>query len=99
MEEPSFLEDMEKIQREMCNIEDFRMVDCLEDAHDMEDHERCGNLNVLDGFEVELEEIQTLDVVEEELELSLDEGYANFKEEHDSSTLEPIYDKGFTILK
>ena len=38
-------------------------------------------------------------MVEEELELSLDEGYANFKEEHDSSTLEPIYDKGFTLLK
>ena len=65
----------------------------------MEDHEKCGNLNVLDVFEVELEEIQTLDEVEEELELSLDEGYANFKEDHDPSTLEPIYDKGFTLLK
>ena len=65
----------------------------------MEDHEKCVNLNVLDVFEVELEEIQTLDVVEEELELSLDEGYAIFKEEHDSSTLEPIFDKGFTLLK
>ena len=31
--------------------------------------------------------------------MSLDEGYAIFKEEHDSSTLEPIYDKGFTLLK
>ena len=38
-------------------------------------------------------------MVEEEFELSLDEGYAIFKEEHDSSTLEPIYDKGFTLLK
>ena len=55
----------------------------------MEDHEKCENFNVLDVFEVELEEIQTLDVVEEELELSLDEGYAMFKGEHDSSTLEP----------
>ena len=45
---------------------------------------------MLDVFEYELEEIQTLDVVEEELELSLDEGYAIFKKEHDSSTLEPI---------
>ena len=62
-------------------------------------HDKCGNLNVLDVFEYELEYIQTLDVVEEELELSLDEGYAIFKEEHDSSTLEPIYDKGFTLLK
>ena len=37
--------------------------------------------------------------MEEEIELSLDEGYAIFKEEHDCSTLEPIYDKGFTLLK
>ena len=154
LEEPAFLEDMEKIQRAMCNIKgnfmyllfdskngieiiewlhesyfnnnevihkltiqneqlleklqdtcfssyvsDCQMVDCLEDSHDMVDHEKFGNLNVLDVFENELEEIQTLDVVEEELELSLDEGYAIFKEEHDSSTLEPIYDKGFTVLK
>ena len=80
-------------------VSDYQMVDCLEDSHDMVDHEKFGNLNVLDVFEYELEEIQTLDLVEEELELSLDEGYANFKEEHDSSTLEPIYDKGFTLLK
>ena len=99
MEEPSFLEDMEKIQRAMCNIKDCQRVDCLQDSHDMEDHEKCGNLNELDMFEVELEEIQTLDEVEDERELSLDEVYANFKEEHDSSTLEPIYDKGFTLLK
>ena len=38
-------------------------------------------------------------MVEEELELSLDEGYAILKEEHDSSTLKPIYNKGFTLLK
>ena len=55
MEEPSFLEDMEKIQRAMCYIEYCKMVDCLEDSHDMDDHERCVNLNVLDVFEVELE--------------------------------------------
>ena len=54
---------------------------------------------MLDVFSYEFEDIQTLDVVEEELELSLDEGYAIFKGEHDSSTLEPIYDKGFTLLK
>ena len=53
----------------------------------------------LDVFADELKEIQTLDVVEEELKLSLDEVYAIFKEEHDSSTLEPIYNKGFTLLK
>ena len=38
-------------------------------------------------------------MVEEELELSLDEGYEIFKEELYSSTLEPTYDKGFTVLK
>ena len=65
----------------------------------MLDHEKCGNLNVLDVFEDEIEEIQTLDVVEEELELSLDEGYAIFEEEHDPFTWEPIYDKGLTLLK
>ena len=37
--------------------------------------------------------------MEEELELSLDEGYAIFKEDLDSSTLEPIHDKGFTLFK
>ena len=37
-------------------------------------HEKFRNLNVLDVFVNEIEEIQTLDVVEEELELSLDEG-------------------------
>ena len=63
------------------------MVDCLEDSHDMVDHEKCGNLNMLYVFEYLIEEIQILDVVEEELELSLDEGYVIFKGEHDSSTL------------
>ena len=63
------------------------MVDCLEDSHDMLDHEKSGNLNVIDVFEYELEDIQTLNVVEEELELSLDEGYAIFNEEHDSFAL------------
>ena len=56
-------------------------------------------INVLDVFEDECEEIRTLDVVEEELQLSLDEGYAIFKEEQGSSTSEPIYDKGFTFFK
>ena len=55
-------------------VSDCQMVDCLDDSHDMVDHEKFGDLNVLDVFEDELEKIQTLDVVEEELELSLDEG-------------------------
>ena len=44
----------------------------------MVDHDKFGNLNVLDVFEDVLEDIQTLDVVEEELELSLDEAACNF---------------------
>ena len=60
------------------NVSDCQMVDCFEDSHDMVDHEKCGNLKVIYVFEYELEEIQTLDVVEEELELSLDAGYHNF---------------------
>ena len=31
--------------------------------------------------------------------MSIDEGYSIFKEEHDSSIVEPLYDKGFTLLK
>ena len=105
LEETSFFEDMEKIQRAMCPIKgnfmsllfdrnhlfelnellhdaylknnednhklaiqneqlleklqdtcfssyvpDCQMVYCLEDSHDMVDHEKCGNLNVLDVF-------------------------------------------------
>ena len=46
----------------------------------MVDHKKCINLNVLDVFEDEFENIQTLEVLIEELELSLDEGYAIFKE-------------------
>ena len=80
-------------------VSNCQMVVCLEDSHDMVDHEKCGNLNFLDVFEDELEYIKTFDVVEEELEWYLDEGYVIFKEEHDSYTLGPIYDKGFTILK
>ena len=30
---------------------DCHMVDCLEDSHDMVDHYKCRNLNVLDVFE------------------------------------------------
>ena len=108
LEETSFLEDMDKIQRAMCHIKgdfmslifdrnhlfelnellhdaylknnednhkliiqneqlfkklqdtcfssyvlDCQMVDCLEDSHDMVDHEKCVNLNLLDVFEDE----------------------------------------------
>ena len=129
LEEPSFLEDMEKIQKAMCNIEgnfmsfifyrnnlveineflheeyltnkdihnlveinedihklkiqneklldrlqdtcsssyvsNFHRVYCLEDYHDMMDHEKHGKLQVIDVFEYDLDESQSLVVVEE----------------------------------
>ena len=42
----------------------------------MVDHEKHEKLQVIDVFEYNIDERQKLDVVEEELELSLDEGYA-----------------------
>ena len=113
MEDPFFIEDIEKIQRAMCNIKgnfmslifdrknfieliewlhesylknnevidkltiqnqqlleklqdtcfssdvsDFHKVDCLEDSHDMMDHEKHEKLQALDVFEYYLDEIQ-----------------------------------------
>ena len=121
MEEPSFLEEMEKIQRAMCNIKgnflslifdrknfielsewlhesylrnnevidkitiqneqllenfqdtcfsfdvsDFHKVYCLEDSHDMMDHEKHEKFQVLDVLEDYSDEIQSLVMVEEE---------------------------------
>ena len=63
------------------------MVDCLEDSHDRMDHEKHGNLLVLNVFEDDLDEIQSLVVVEEELELPPDNGYTLFEEVHDSTAL------------
>ena len=41
-------------------VSDCQMVDCLEDSHDMVDHEKCVNLNVLDVFEYEIERSKNL---------------------------------------
>ena len=115
MEEPFFLEDMEKIQRAMCNIKgnfvhlifdrnnvidlsewlheayfnnnedihqikiqdeqllerlqdtcsssyvsDCHVVDCLEDSHAMMDHEKHEKLQVLDVFEDDIYESQSI---------------------------------------
>ena len=130
MEEPSFLEDMENIQRAMCNIKGnfmylifdrknsieiiewlresylknnqvidkltiqneklleklqdtwfssdvsyFHMEDCLEDSIDMMDHEKHEKLQVIDVLEDYSDDIQSLVMVEEELELPLENGY------------------------
>ena len=50
-------------------------------------------------FEYELDEIQSLVVVEEELELPLENGYTLFEEVHDSTTLEPTHEEGFAFLR
>ena len=55
------------------------MVECLEDSHDMRDHEKHGKLQVLDVFEDDLDEIQSLIVVQEELELPLENGCTLFE--------------------
>ena len=47
------------------------VVDCLEDSHDMRDHESHGKLQLLDVFENHIDESQSLVVVEEELEFPL----------------------------
>ena len=71
------------------------MVDCLEDSHDIMDNEKHGKLQVLDLFEYELDESQSLVVVEEELEFPLENGCTLFEEVHDSTTLEPTYEECF----
>ena len=47
------------------HVSDCHMVDCLEDSHDRRDNERHGKLQVPDVFEDDLDEIQSLVVVEE----------------------------------
>ena len=80
-------------------VSDCHMVDCLEDSHDMRDHEKHGKLQVLDLFEYELYESQALVVVEEELEFPLECGCTLFEEVHDSTTLEPNHEDFFTFLR
>ena len=75
------------------------MVYCIEDSHDMRYHEKHGKFQVLDVFEDELDESQSLVVVEEELEFPLENGYTLFEEVHDSTTLEPTHEESFAFLR
>ena len=50
-------------------------------------------------FKYYLDESQSLDVVEEELDLPLENGYTLFKEVHDSTTLEPTHEESFEFLR
>ena len=61
------------------------MVDRLEDSHDMMDHEKHEKLQVLDVFEYDIDESQSLVVVEEELDLPLEDGCTPFEEVHGGS--------------
>ena len=81
------------------NIFNCHRVDCLEDSHDMRDHEKHGKLNVFYFFEYDLNDIQSLVLVEEELEFPLEDGCPLFEEVHDSTTLEPTYVEFFSFLR
>ena len=64
---------LEKLQ-DTCFSSDvsyFHKVDCLEDSHDMMDHEKHEKLQVPDAFQDDLDQIQSLVLLEEELELPL----------------------------
>ena len=56
-------------------------------------------MQVLDVFEDNLDESQSLVVVEVELELLLENGYTLFEEVHDSTTLEPTHEEIFSFLR
>ena len=58
-------------------VSDCHMVDYLEDSHDMMDHEKHEKLQVLDVLEDYSDEIQSLVMVEDELELPLENGYTH----------------------
>ena len=50
-------------------------------------------------FEDDIDESQSLVVVEEELEFPLENGYTLFGEVHDFATLEPTYEESFSFLR
>ena len=50
-------------------------------------------------FEYDLDESESLVVVEEELELPLEDGCTLFEEVHGSTTLEPTHEKSFSFLR
>ena len=56
-------------------------------------------MQVLDEFEYGLDEIQSLVVVEEDIDLPLDNGYTLLDAVHDSTTLEPTYEESVTLLR
>ena len=65
----------------------------------MRDHEKHGKLQVIDFFEYDIDEIQSLVLVEEELELPLENGYTIFEEVHNSTTLELTHEEIFAFFR
>ena len=59
----------------------------------MMDHEKHKKFQVLDVLEDDSDDIQSLVMVEEELEFPLENGYTIFEEVHNSTTLEPIHEE------
>ena len=49
------------------DVSEFHKVDCLEDSHDMMDHEKHEKFQVLDVLEDDSDDIQSLVVVKEDL--------------------------------
>ena len=62
-------------------------------------HEKHEKLQVLDVLEDDSDEIQSLVMVEEELELPLENGYTIFEEVHNSTTLEPTHEEIFAFSR
>ena len=65
----------------------------------MRDHEKYEKFKVIHVFEYYLDEIQSLVVVEEELELPLENAYTLFEEVYDSTTLEPTHEEMFAFSR
>ena len=92
---------LEKLQ-DTCfsfDVSYFHKVDCLEDSYDVMDHEKHEKLQVLDVLEDYSDEIQSLVMVEEELELPLENGHTIFEEVHHSTTLEPTHEEIFEFFR
>ena len=65
----------------------------------MMDHEKHEKLQVLDVLEDDSDDIQSLVIVEEELELPLENGYTIFEEVYNSTALEPTHEENFPFFR
>ena len=65
----------------------------------MMDHEKHEKFQVLDVLEDDSDDIQSLVMVEEELELPLENCYTIFEEVHNSTTLEPTHEEMFSFFR